>query len=439
MSNLNNLELYRSSRKNRKLINQIKSAITLHNFENAKTSFFINSQLSNNNSKKNNYPRHLWSLKRDEIIFKELKIKQSDLINELKFANYNKILQIFDKKRKNIKTFNIIICIIDLITIALINISYIMFVNNKLNLNKNINIIRLICSIFSIINSFLVVIRLFNLKHIRLMKYILSIRLTYPPTNINVLKAFIEVIIHLLFPYPYFSCKKSNKEFFESYTTVYTSDMILLFLSFMRIYTLTRLFLLTNDLRSVRLWKLFNNKTFLIFQYRCLIQSHPVLTNFTLLIIFLIVTTYFFQILENIEEKEQKLNFYNSFWLLSQTIINCGFGDYEIKRNLTRLLIVFVIIFGFHISISLILAIISTFEYQTENEIKAYQQIKLVYNKQQKNTSYSIYFEHYLKYKLIRIKDTLKSHKRINNSSVLQKINISLALKVPLYYDKDNI
>ena len=443
MSNLNNtisqnFSSDSSIRKNRKIINQIKSAINLQHFENAKPSFYNNNKSPNNTSKKD-YIRHQWSLKRDEIIVKELKIKKTDLINELKSATYERIVQIFETKRKNIKIINVIISLIDLITISLINVSHFMFLNKNFKLNKNINIIRLFCTFFSIINSILVVIRLFILKHIRLIKYVLNIRLTYPPRNINYLKAFLEILIHLLFPYPYFSYKVSNKEYFESYTTVYTSDMILLILSFIRIYTISRLFLLTLDFRSIRLWKLFNNKKILIFKYRCLIQSHPVLTNLSLMIIFLIITTYVFQILENIEEKDQKLNFYNSFWLLSQTIINCGFGEYEIKTTSTRILIALVILFGFHITISLILAILSTFEYQTENEIKAYQQIKLVYNKNQKNTSYSIYFEHYLKYKLIRIKDTLKSHKRLNNSSVLQKINISLALRLPFHHERDNM
>ena len=444
MSNLNNTTSQnyylespiRSTRKNKK-INQIKSAINLH-LDNPKTSFFNNSKLSNSLSKKD-YPRHQWSLKRDEIVLKELKIKKNDLINELKSASYERIVEIFEKKRNNIKKINIIICLNDIITISLLNASYAMFINNNLKLNKNINILRLICTFFSIINSILVVFRLVILKHIRLLKYVLNIRLTYPPKNINYLKAFLEILIHLLFPYPYFSYKKSKKVYLKSYTIVHTSDMILLILSFIRLYTISRLFLLTLDFRSVRLWKLFNNKRLLLFKYRCLIQSHPVLTNLSLMIIFLILATYFFQILENIEEKNQKLNFYNSFWLLSQTIVNCGFGDYEIKTTSTRILIVFVIIFGLHISVSLILAILSTFEYQTENEIKAYQQIKLVYNKNQKNTSYSIYFEHYLKYKLTRIKDSLKSHKKIINSNVLQKINISLALKVPLYHYRDNM
>jgi hypothetical protein len=151
------------------------------------------------------------------------------------------------------------------------------------------------------------------------------------------------------------------------------------------------------------------------------------------------MSTYFYQILENLEDNEKKINFSNSFWLLSQTIVNCGFGDYQIKTSLTRILVILVIIFGLHFSISFILSILSSFEYQTENEIKAYHQIKLVYSKNQKNTSYSIYFEHYLKYKLIKMKDSLKSHKKNSDSNVLQKFNISLALKVPLYHDKDNM
>ena len=37
------------------------------------------------------------------------------------------------------------------------------------------------------------------------------------------------------------------------------------------------------------------------------------------------------------------------------------------------------------------------------------------------------------------MKETLKTHKKISTSNVLQKINISLALKVPLYHHRDNM
>ena len=101
MSNLNNTTSQnyylespiRSTRKNKK-INQIKSASNLH-LDNPKTSFFNNSKLSNSLSKKD-YPRHQWSLKRDEIVLKELKIKKNDLINELKSASYERIVEIFE-------------------------------------------------------------------------------------------------------------------------------------------------------------------------------------------------------------------------------------------------------------------------------------------------------------------------------------------------------
>ena len=417
--------------------NPMKSSMNLQLYENERPSYFnLNKSIS---TSKKTITRHQWSLKRDEIIVKEIKIKKSLLVNKLQSASYDSIVHLFRKNRKNVRKINFIIFIIDLLTISLINICYIMFIKNDSELNMKINILRMISAFFSIINSVLIIIRLFLLKDNRLMKYILNIRLTYPSNNINHLKAFSEVFIHLIFPYPFISFKNSIYNSSKNLNTVYTSDMFLLILSFLRLYTFFRLFLLTVDFRSIRLWKLFNNKRLLLFEFRCIIQSHPIITYLILMIVFVIICTYFFQILENLEDNEKKINFSNSFWLLSQTIVNCGFGDYQIKTSLTRILVTLVIIFGLHFSISFILSILSSFEYQTENEIKAYHQIKLVYSKNQKNTSYSIYFEHYLKYKLIKMKDSLKSHKKNNDSNVLQKFNISLALKVPLYHDKDNM
>ena len=435
--NFYSLSPVRSPRKVRKVNKIIKSSVNLHNFDNNRPSFFSTSKFSNNS--KYLLPRHQWSMKRDQIIYNELNSRRKDFISNLQSASYDTILYLLLKNKNNVKKVNIIVFCIDFITIILLSLSYFLFINNDLKLNKKINILRMISFLLSIINSILVVIRLIFLKNIRLMKYVLNIRLSYPNNKINYLKAVIEVIIHLLFPYPFFSYIYEYKDNIENLTIFYTSDMFLLIFSYLRVYTFFRLFLLSFDFRAIRLWKLFNNKRILLFKLKYLNQSHPIKINLILLLLFLLITNFLFQILENIKEKDKKLDFYNSFWILCQTIVNCGFGDYQIKTEATRLLIVFVGFFGLHFSISLIISILQSFEFQTENEIKAYQQIKLVYNKNQKNTSYSIYFEHYLKYKLIKIKETLKTHKKISTSNVLQKINISLALKVPLYHYRDNM
>ena len=435
--NYYSLSPLRSPRKLRKGNQIITSSINLHHFENNRPSIFSTSKFSYYS--KNMFPRHQWSIKRDQIIYNEINSKRKDFISNLQTASYDTILYLFYKNKNNVRNINIIVFCFDFITVIFLSISYYLFIDNDLKLNKKINILRTLSLLFSIINSILVVIRLFHLKNIRIMKYVLNIRLSYPNNKINYFKAFIEVLIHLIFPYPFLSYIYEYKDIIENLTIVYTSDMILLIMSYLRTYTFLRLCLLSFDFRAIRIWKLFNNKKILLFKLKSLNQSHPIITNLMLMIIFLFITNYLFQILENIKEKNKKLNYYNSFWIISQTIINCGFGDYQIKTEATRLLIVLVEFLGLHFSISLIISILHSFEYQTENEIKAYQQIKLVYNKNQKNTSYSIYFEHYLKYKLIKVKETLKTHRKIDTSNVLQKINVSLALKVPLYHHRDNM
>ena len=427
----------RSPRKKKKITQMLKSSVNLRRFEHSRPSIFSISKLSKLSShSRHNYPRYQWSIKRDEILIKEVSSIKTNFIHQLQNASYGNIVILFQKNRIYIKTINVIVFIIDFVVCFLLIVSYNLFINNNMELNKKINTFRLFSGFLSIINCFLVVIRLFVLKKIRLIKYVLNIRLTYPPRHLNYFKIFTEIFIHLLFPYPYFSFKMMKK--LNDCNIIYSSDMFLFILGFFRLYTCSRLFLLTLDFRSIRVWKLFNNKKIFIFKFRYLIQTHPILTNIILIVLFLFIATFFFQIFENIEQN-QKLNFYNTFWLLSQTILNCGFGDYQIKTPTGRIFIFIIFFFGLHLSISLILSILNLLDYQTEKEIKAYQQIKLVYNKNQKNTFYSIYFEHYLKYKLIKIKDSLKTHQKIDNSNVLKKINISLALKVPLYHDKDNM
>ena len=425
----------RSPRKRQKISQIIKSSV---NFHHSRPSVFNNTKLCKYSSlSKKHYPRHQWSMKRDEIVVKEINSSQNNFIQQLQTGSYDRIVVMLTKNRLYIKIINIVVFIIDFICCCLFIMSYNLFIINDSKLNRNINILRMVSGLLAILNCFLLVIRLFILKKIRLMKYVLNIRLTYPLNHLNYCKAIFEVSIHLIFPYPFFSYQFTER--INNYTIIYSSDMFLFILSFMRLYTFSRLFLLTLDFRFIRIWKLFNNKKLILFKFKCFFQSHPILSNIILIILFIFIASFFFQILENVKEDDLKINFYNGIWLISQTILNCGFGDYQIKTTPGRILIFIVFFIGLHLSISLILSILNLLDYQNENEIKAYQQIKLVYNKNKKNTFYSIYFEHYLKYKIIKIKESLKSHEKIDNSKVLKKINISLALKVPLYHDKDNM
>ncbi len=75
---------------------------------------------------------------------------------------------------------------------------------------------------------------------------VLNVILIYPTSKINLKKLFVEIIFHLLKPFPFITYFKTFYRNVENdFKTIYTIDMFLLF--FLRLYTILRCVLsLTN-------------------------------------------------------------------------------------------------------------------------------------------------------------------------------------------------
>ena len=62
-------------------------------------------------------------------------------------------------------------------------------------------------------------------------------KLTYPTSKINLKKLFVEIIFHLLQPYPFITYSKTFYRNVENdFTTIYAIDIFLVF--FLRLYTI---------------------------------------------------------------------------------------------------------------------------------------------------------------------------------------------------------
>ena len=388
--------------------------------------------------KQNKQP--LWKVKRDKIISKEIKIRNKNLFQKLTKCEYNDLLNLYLGIRKRIILIDIFfVSLLDIISVILFSSSYNLLLKNNLKLKKQINIYRIIGLIFSFITIIGLTIRRKIYKDLSVIKYILNIKLTYPSNTINFKKLLIECIIHLIQPYPFITYHKIYHRDQESdYTTIYSLDMFLVILSCLRLYTMTRLVLFSTNYRYIRIWNFYGNKNLYNIIYKKLILDSPIIFFILVLTIFLIFSSYFYSLVENIEEEEYRNTLYNCLWIVFQFSINCGYGDKKIRTFPSKIYLIILECIAIFIFSSCITACLKIFEFPTEKELKAYQKIKIIYSKNEKNNTYNIYFDHYLKYKMTKIKESLKSHKSNLTISLDKKINIALDIKSPLIHNYNN-
>ena len=381
--------------------------------------------------------KFIWIKKKDTLVQKN-RFKTKKLFEKLNLNNYNEVLEYYLKFRRRI-------VIIDLIFISLIEIfsayfsfkSYKMILQNEFKLNDKINYYRLLNLGFSFLAIIILIIRRVTYKNLKIIKYLLNIKLTYPSLKINYKKLIIEFIIHLIQPYPYLTYSYTDhKDQDNNFTTFFSIDLILVVLSYLRLYTLSRIILPTTNHRNIRIWKFYGNRGLYKKKFKKFIQDSSILFYFIILIIFISLSSFLYSLFENIVEDKFRLKSYNCIWVITQSIIDCGYGDKKIKTFPSKIFLIFIISLGLFLFSSFIISCLRIFEFPSENELKAYQKIKVIYSKNEKNNSYNLYFEHYLKYKMTKIKESLKSFKS-DLSYDNHKIRIAVELKSPSIHIKN--
>ena len=307
------------------------------------------------------------------------------------------------------------------------SLSYHLLLENNLKLNSKINLYRLIGLILSCISIIFITIRRIIYKEISILKYILNIKLKYPSSRKNIKKLFLEYIAHIIQPYPYITYNFIfYKDEDNNFTTIFSIDMIFVVLSFLRLYTLSRIFLITTYYRNIRIWNFYGNNNVYKKILKKFIQDSPILFYLIVLIFFLFTFSYIYSLLENIVEINYRYSFYNCLWIIIQSTLNSGFGDEKIKTKPTQIFLIFTICISLFLFSSFITSLLKLCEFSSEKELKAYQKIKIIYSKNEKNKSYNLYFENYLKYKMTKVKETLKTHKLNYTFDEESKLNIAL-------------
>ena len=368
-----------------------------------------------------------WKKKKDKIILKDA-FGNKKLFLKLKDYDYKSILNLYLSQNKKLNIIDIfIVSILDIISLILLSLSYHLLLENNLKLNSKINLYRLIGLILSCISIIFITIRRIIYKEISILKYILNIKLKYPSSRKNIKKLFLEYIAHIIQPYPYITYNFIfYKDEDNNFTTIFSIDMIFVVLSFLRLYTLSRIFLITTYYRNIRIWNFYGNNNVYKKILKKFIQDSPILFYLIVLIFFLFTFSYIYSLLENIVEINYRYSFYNCLWIIIQSTLNSGFGDEKIKTKPTQIFLIFTICISLFLFSSFITSLLKLCEFSSEKELKAYQKIKIIYSKNEKNKSYNLYFEHYLKYKMTKVKETLKTHKINYTFDEESKLNIAL-------------
>ena len=368
-----------------------------------------------------------WKKKKDKIILKDA-FGNKKLFLKLKDYDYKSILNLYLSQNKKLNIIDIfIVSILDIISLILLSLSYHLLLENNLKLNSKINLYRLIGLILSCISIIFITIRRIIYKEISILKYILNIKLKYPSSKKNITKLLFEYIAHIIQPYPYITYNFIfYKDEDNNFTTIFSIDMIFVVLSFLRLYTLSRIFLITTYYRNIRIWNFYGNNNVYKKILKKFIQDSPILFYLIVLIFFLFTFSYIYSLLENIIEINYRYSFYNCLWIIIQSTLNSGFGDKKIKTKPTQIFLIFTICISLFLFSSFITSLLKLCEFSSEKELKAYQKIKIIYSKNEKNKSYNLYFEHYLKYKMTKVKETLKTHKLNYTFDEESKLNIAL-------------
>ncbi len=419
-------------------------------FKTNKSATNFNFDLENNNKKYQLKPRHfsygtspikkkqfIWKMKKDKLS-KKTNYKLKHLFEKLNLNNYDEVLEYYLKIRRRIVIIDLIIMsLIDIFSVIFSMKSYKMVLKNAFKLNSKINYYRLLNLGLSFLAMIILIIRRLTYKDLKIIKYILNIKLTYPSLKINYKKLFLEFLIHFIQPYPYLThsyIEHNNQN--NDFTSFFSIDLILVVLSFLRLYTLSRIILPTTNYRNIRIWKFYGNKGLYSKKFKKFIQDRSILFYFIILMIFVSFSSFLYSLFENIIEDEYRLKLYNCLWIITQSIIDCGYGDKRINTFPSKFYLIVIISLGLFLFSSFIISCLRIFEFPSENELKAYQKIKVIYSKNEKNNSYNLYFEHYLKYKMTKVKESLKSFKS-DLSYDNHKIRIAVELKSPSIHIKN--
>ena len=189
--------------------------------------------------------------------------------------------------------------------------------------NNSDNFLRFICLGISMLVVFSLIIRYKVYKEYKNVKYMMSLKASVPSQRIKKLRFTLEILCHIIQPYPYLSCNFEIEILGNNIT--YSLDMILFSLSIIRLYVLFKIIRVYNpytNTRSQKINQFFGNKNIWTFLYRTNLKSNSFKTLALIFSIIVLTGAYLFKVYENYQQDEKSSdfgNFFNCLWFIVQT------------------------------------------------------------------------------------------------------------------------
>ena len=364
------------------------------------------------------------SIKKNSTIHSHLGMRYYDpktyeLYPELLIYKKESLTKLVKLKAKYIN----IITYIDFVIATLDIISFILFcvfLNKQVNLSnfeeeelKSNTQIKYgeVLSFFSIV---IILIRKAIDRKLQRLTYLLNI-MTYFNKDYQVLKIILEVIVHFLMPYSFFSNIKWKFSVNEDEFYLYLNYFLFFFSQF-RLYTTLRFikrFSVYDTVRARRLLTYFGISNQYSFIYRAIVRSNSMLF-FLFVFLYLMICG---AALINFSEKSVVLTqytsesveyfskYFNCMWTLTFSMITIGFGNNRLINPVSKFFIGLLSLIGLFMATLIVLRIIIFLKLDPE-EIKCYKIIELIRNKA-KNGFITKYINKYVKYKMSKFKKTM--------------------------------
>ena len=174
-----------------------------------------------------------------------------------------------------------------------------------------------------------------------------------------------------------------------------------------RLYVCLKLFRVIVDHRMRRMWKTYKNVNLYFFLYKSLLNQSSILLYIFINLFWLVLFMFLYKPSHDIYG--DSISMVDSLWVVGQTVMGTGYGDFFPQTIPSQVLCVFIVYIGKYFMASFELAMIYSVNFKEEKEIKAYQQIKMIGNKEDKSNSYNIYFENYIKYKMMKVRNVCRN------------------------------
>jgi hypothetical protein len=144
-----------------------------------------------------------------------------------------------------------------------------------------------------------------------------------PSSKIGIKRLLIEILIHMLLPYPYLSFHWDMK--ILGNTVSYSASMILFAFCMIRLYVFVKVLkywsMFTND-KSQRIFKFFGNKFMYRFLYKANIREYSFIALIIIFVSIIYVYSLIFKIFEHYDphSRERFSYFWNCLWYLVVTM-----------------------------------------------------------------------------------------------------------------------